>query len=64
MKLFYYDRKHELIHDQLNLGDLSIKEQELIEKIISFLKKTGITDGRYKDLILDDNLVINPHDEE
>lgn len=52
MKLFYYNEKDQQIIDNLDLGELSPKEENLINKVIDFLNKTSIIDQRYKCLEL------------
>lgn len=56
MKLFYYDLKHNEIHDELELGNLTKDQEDLVDKIIEFLNENEILDGRYKNLILAQNI--------
>jgi hypothetical protein len=51
MKLFIYDEKHERVNGELDLGDISDTENQLLEKVIAFLDKENITD-RYGSLEL------------
>ena len=54
MKLFNYDEKHQRVNAELDLGELSLKELELINKIIDFIDERGIT-NRYNTLELADS---------
>jgi hypothetical protein len=56
MKLFYYDTKHQLVYASLDLNNLSVHDQKLIDKVLRFLDRTGITDGRYRNLVLANNI--------
>lgn len=51
MKLFILDRKHQKINNQLDLGNLTDREQKLIEKITDFLEQNNIT-NHYNELKL------------
>lgn len=44
MKLVQYDGKHEQTREELELGDLSVEEQKLVEKVLGWLwlDKVGI----------------------
>lgn len=56
MKLFYYDTKHEQVIAQKDMGDLSEKEINLVDEVLEFLSENDITDGRYKNLVLANNI--------
>ena len=58
MKLFYYDTKHQQIIVQKDMGDLSEKEVNLVNSVLEFLEDSLLTDGRYKDLTLANNVEI------
>ena len=49
MKLFLYDRKHENIRDEIDIGENP--PIELLSKILEMLHKNGVT-TRYKDLVI------------
>ena len=50
-KLFIHDEKHEQVIGELDLGEITKKEEILIGKIIKFLADNELTD-RYKRLVL------------
>ncbi len=43
MKLYIHDEKHEQILGQLDLGSLTNDEAVLLEKILLFLEKKGVS---------------------
>lgn len=54
MKLFSYDEKHHRVNAELDLGELSLEQLELVNKIIDFIDARGIT-NRYSSLKLADS---------
>ncbi len=46
MKLFHHDDKHDRINGELDLGDISFKEQQLLKQVIAFLAQQGVTNRR------------------
>jgi hypothetical protein len=58
MKLYYFDPKHQQVLGELELGKLSLKEQELIGDILFFMEDKHIIDGRYSDLTLSEKCQI------
>ncbi len=57
MKLFIHDEKHERINGELDLGEITDKEKELIQKTIDFLESNEIT-NRYCQLKLANKAVV------
>lgn len=64
MKLFLFDTKHQQVVGSLEVGKLCTTEVELINKVIAFLEDQQITDGRYKNLALADDIEIVYEDNE
>lgn len=58
MKLFYYDTKHQQVIAQKDMGELPEKEVALINSVLEFLADNLITDGRYKNLTLADDIEV------
>ena len=58
MKLYLCDFKHKSINGEIDLGILLQYEIDRIEEIISFLEDAGITDNKYKQLVLAENVKI------
>jgi hypothetical protein len=58
MKLFHYDTKHQQVHGSVDLGNLSSTEITLVNKVLEFLLDQVITDGRYKCLIVADDITV------
>jgi hypothetical protein len=56
MKLFFYDTKHQQVIDSLDVGELTGSEAGLVNKVIDFLEDVKLIDGRYKNLILAENI--------
>lgn len=63
MKMFYYDSRHEEVHNEVDLGELTEDQTILINKIERFLFRSGIIDRHYKHLILAESFV-KTYDEE
>jgi hypothetical protein len=64
MKLYYYDSKHEQVHYELNLGDLSSEDQALLDRVIDWMQNIGLLDGRYRDLVVADGYKYEREDPE
>lgn len=64
MKLFLYDTKHQQVHAHTDMGDLNQTEVALVNKVLEFLQDNRITDGRYRNLTLADDIETIYVDEE
>lgn len=47
MKLFNFDEKHQQVNGEVDLGSLTQKERELVEKVLAFIPQ-----DRYQSYIL------------
>lgn len=56
MKLFFYDTKHQQVIAQQEIGNLTETEVKLVNSVLEFLQDNLITDGRYKNLTLADDI--------
>ena len=63
MQLFVHDEKHDQIVGTLDLGDITVDEMILVEKIIRYLDTKQIT-TRYKRLVLAEKYTLIIEDEE
>lgn len=63
MNLYIHDEKHEQIVGELNLGEITEKEKEIIRKICDFLEEKAIT-NRYKSLVLAESYEVKNDDGE
>lgn len=61
MDLFLIDRKHQQVH-----GKLELMYSELVgaERVIEFLKKHKVIDGRYNDLVIATDVKVEYEDGE
>lgn len=50
-KLFFHDDKHQNVHAEMELGDLTVENKELLEKVFEFLRANHVLD-RYRELTI------------
>lgn len=48
MKIFRIDEKHNSVNGELDLGDISPREQELIEKALSYVNENQSRYNQYE----------------
>ncbi len=54
MKLYYYDAKHEFVIGELELGELTDNEMNIVDSVIEFFAEKNLLDGRYHAALLAD----------
>lgn len=48
MKIFNTDEKHFRVTDELDLGDISVKEELLIERVLDFINRNSSRYQQYR----------------
>ena len=62
MKIYNHDEKHGRVNGELDLGNLSVDQLDVLQKVICFLQDQEVS-SRYHSIVLADNYSIY-YDEE